>query len=98
MIDPVQAVLLVVIGLLAIILIILGIQVFFVLKELRKTLETINKETLPKLNNAADGLEVLSNTVMNPLGIISGIVESTRSLAPILKIFTSKNKDEQKNE
>ena len=39
MIDPAQAILFLVIIILTILLVVLGIQVFFILRELRKTLE-----------------------------------------------------------
>lgn len=97
MIDPIQAVLLIVVILLAVVLTILAVQVFFVLKELKKTLETINKETLPKINNATDFIDEFSHSMLKPLGLVSGFLQSTRSITPILKLITSKIKDDEKS-
>jgi len=86
MIDPVQLVLLIVVILLAIIMIVLGIQVFFILREVRATLRRVNR--------VLDTAEELTETLSHPMSLITGILAGTKSLSPILRLFTrSKDND-----
>ncbi len=79
MIDPVQAVLLVVIILLTILLLVLGVQIFFILKELRKTV----REATRVLQNANS----ITESVSEPMSFLSGLLLSTKSLSTIGKIL-----------
>ncbi len=79
MIDPVQAVLLFVILLLAILFVILGIQVFLILRELRVTLQ--------KTNKILDDVDSLTTSVSEPLSFISGLLFSSKTLTTIAKFF-----------
>lgn len=88
MIDPVQLVLLIVVVLLALIMIVLGIQVFFILREVRATLRRLNK--------LLDTAENLTDTLAHPMSLISGILAGTKSLSPILRLFTGRNSDENR--
>jgi hypothetical protein len=88
MIDAVQAVLLFVIVLLTIILIILGIQVFFILKDFRKT--------IVKANRILDTADEITENVAQPLSFLSTFLVSTRSLSAISKVLkTKKHRDEE---
>ena len=79
MIDPVQAVLLVVIILLSLLLLVLGVQVFFILKELRNTLSRATK--------VLENTESITESVSEPMSLLSGIFLSAKSLSTISKIL-----------
>ena len=75
MIDTVQIVLLFVIVLLAVLFVVLGIQVFFILRELRTT--------LTKTNKILDEIDQLTESVSEPVSFISGILFSSKTFATI---------------
>lgn len=79
MIDPVQVILLVVIVLLTLLLLVLGIQVFFILKELKQTLFHATK--------VLEHTESITESVSEPMSLISGIFLSAKSLSTISKIL-----------
>ncbi len=85
MIDPVQAVLLIVIVLLTILLLVLGIQVLFVLRELKKTVSRATK--------VLENTEVITESVSEPMSFLSNVLLSTKSLSAISKILKRKDKD-----
>ncbi len=88
MIDPVQAVLLFVILLLAILFVILGIQVFLILRELRTT--------VVKTNKILDDVDSLTTSISEPVSFVSGLLFSSKTLTTIAKLFnqTRKARDE----
>ncbi len=65
MVDVVQLVLLTVISILTLLLVILGIQVFFILAEVRKTVS--------KTNNILEKADSITESVRTPLSAISTI-------------------------
>ena len=77
MIDTVQVVLLIVIVLLTFLLFILGIQVYFILKEL-----TI---TISKANRVLDNTEMITESVSEPMSFLSGIIMGTKAISKFLK-------------
>ena len=79
MVDPVQAVLLIVIVLLAMLLLVLGIQIFFILKELRKTLS--------RATRVLENTESITESVSEPMSFLSGLLLSAKSLKTISKIL-----------
>lgn len=79
MIDPVQAVLLVVIILLSLLLLVLGVQVFFILKELRNTLS--------RATRVLENTESITESVSEPMSLLSGLFLSAKSLSTISKIL-----------
>ncbi|MBF8249569.1 MAG: hypothetical protein HW400_170 [Candidatus Levybacteria bacterium] len=86
--DIAQIALFVVIIVLAILLLALGVQVFFILRELRKTVF--------KANKVLDNTEVITESVSSPLSSLSGIAAGIKTVAPLLglfKKFISKDKD-----
>jgi len=96
MIDAVQVILLLVIVTLAILLVILGVQVFFILRELRRT--------VTKANKVLDDTGAITRSVSGPLSSVATLVEGVSTGAMfarvakiIIKTF-SKNDDEKKNE
>lgn len=84
MIDPVQAVLLFVIVLLAVLFVVLGIQVFLILREL--------KTTLTKTNKILDEVEHLTESVSEPVSFISSFLFSSKTFATIAN-FLRKGRD-----
>ena len=88
MIDTVQAVLLFVIVLLTILFVVLGVQVFYILKDFR--------ETLKRTNNILEDVENVSDGVSGSLTSFSGIFNGASSIGSIVKIlslFRKKRKD-----
>jgi len=81
MVDIIQIVLLSVIVLLALILIILGIQVFFILKDFRHTVK--------KTNKVLDNIDSISESVAKPVSSFSEFFGGTSVVATILKIIQS---------
>ena len=75
-----------VIILLTILLLVLGIQVFFILKELRKTLS--------RATRVLENTEAITESVSEPMTFISNLVLSTKSLSAIAKILRRKDDDE----
>lgn len=90
MIDTVQAVLLFVIILLAVLFVILGIQVFLILGELRKT--------LTKTNKILDEVEQLTESVSEPVSFISGLLFSSKTFATIANFIRRGSRERDKHE
>lgn len=85
MIDTVQAVLLFVIVLLTILFVVLGVQVFFILRDLR--------ETLRRTNNILDDVENLSSNATNAFDSLSnmfGGASTLKSIVNLLSVFRKK--------
>lgn len=87
MIDTVQVVLLIVIILLTALLIAVGVQVFFILKELRKTVK--------KANKILENTETITSSVSEPMSFVTGLLFSAKSLDIIKKILGSKKKKDE---
>lgn len=85
MIDIVQIVLLSVIVLLAVLFVILGIQVFFILRDLRITVQKTNKILVE--------VDQLAENVSEPISFISGLLFSSKTLAIIGKFFKRGKKE-----
>lgn len=88
MIDTVQAVLLFVIVLLTILFVVLGIQVFYILRDLRQTIKKTNN-ILDNVENVSAGLTNSFNSVTNMFGGASTI----GSIAGLLSMFRKKPKE-----
>lgn len=87
--DPVQAVLLFVIVIITILLIVLGIQVFFVLRELRTGIRQAKR--------VLQNTESITESISEPISFLSNLTGNATTLstiAHILKIFTKKDKKE----
>ena len=87
MIDPVQLVLLLVIAVLTVLLVVLGVQVFFILKQLRTTISTANK--------ILENTENITESVSEPVSFLSGLLLSGKSLTTLLNLLKH-NKSEKK--
>jgi len=80
MIDTVQAVLLFVIVLLSILFVVLGVQVYFLLKDLR--------ETLKRTNKILDDVEVITTGIAEPVSSLSSFLSSGSAIGAAAKIFS----------
>lgn len=83
MIDTVQAVLLFVIVLLTILFIVLGIQVFYILKDLRLTIQ--------RTNNILEDVEKISDDVSNSINSISSfttMIGGSTAVSAIFKVLS----------
>lgn len=89
--DIAQTALFVVIIVLAVLLLALGIQVFFILREFRKTVF--------KANKVLDNTDVITHSVSAPLSSLSGIAAGVKTIGPLISFFKkiiSKDKDSGK--
>jgi len=77
--DSAQIILIIVIILLAILLIALGVQVFFILKELRKTVS--------KANKVLDNTNVITQSVSTPISSLSSIATGIKTGASFINLF-----------
>ena len=92
MIDTVQLVLLLVIAILTILLVVLGVQVFFILKDLRKTIGKANKV----LDNAGS----ITDNVSVPIESLSTLASSMKAgslvtAAKFIRHVLSKDSDSE---
>jgi predicted PurR-regulated permease PerM len=90
MVDPVQLVLLLVIVILTGLLVILGIQVFYIFKELRTTLK--------KTNRVLDNADSITANIEGPLSALSSLALGAKAtslitVAKFVKNVLSKDKD-----
>lgn len=77
--DIAQIALFTVIVVLTILLLVLGIQVFIILREFRKTVS--------KANKVLDNTSVITQSVSSPLSSLSGIAAGIKTITPFLNIF-----------
>lgn len=90
MIDTAQAVLLFVVLILTFLLLFLGIQVFFILKELRKT--------VLKANKVLDDTGTITESVSAPISSLSSVISGVKMGASIARILKRKSAKKQKQE
>jgi hypothetical protein len=88
MTDPAQTALFLVVIVLTILLVVLGIQVFFILRELRKTID--------KANKVLDDTGTITESVSKPLSSLSSLAMGLKAGAKIAKILTGDRKEHKK--
>lgn len=89
--DSAQIILITVIILLTVLLLALGVQVFFILKEFRKTVS--------KANKVLDNTNVITQSVSSPISSLSSIAIGIKTGASFINIFKkilSSGDDEKK--
>lgn len=87
--DPAQLILVIVIVLLTIILLILGIQVFLILRDFQKTVK--------KANKVLDDTGVITESVAGPVSNLSMLASGIKAgafIAQLLKGHSKKKKEE----
>ncbi len=82
MIDTAQAVLLFVVVILTILLLVLGIQVFFILRELR--------ETVSKANKVLDDTGSITESVSGPISSLSNLASGIKTGLSVAKFLKGK--------
>lgn len=92
MVDSVQAVLLFVIIVLTLLLLVLGAQVYFILRELRAT--------VIKANKVLDDTGLITESVSTPIASLSALISGVKTGASIAKLFqqekpTRRKKDQE---
>ncbi len=90
MFDNTQVLLIVVITVLTILLTVIGIQVFFILGEVKKTIE--------KFNKIIDDAGVISESIAKPISSISGSIEGASGIVGLLSWLTKRKKKSAKTE
>ena len=84
MIDPAQTALFIVVIVLTVLLLVLGIQVFYILRELRKTITKVNK--------VLDYTESITESVSKPIASFSTLAMGLKTGATIAKLFQTEKK------
>jgi uncharacterized protein YoxC len=90
MIVPAQILLVIVISVLTLLLTVIGVQVFFIFKELRHSVE--------KMNKILDDAGKISESVAKPFSAISGSLSSFSSLAGALGWLVNRAKKKENKE
>ena len=89
MIDPAQTALFLVIIVLTILLLVLGVQVFFILRGLRQTID--------KANKVLDDTGVITESVSGPISILSSLatgIKTGSAIAQLLKGRKAKKRNQ----
>lgn len=95
MVDSVQLVLLVVIVVLTLLLVILGVQVFLILRDLRRT--------IAKTNKVLDTAESITENIEGPLSALSSLALGVRgssilTAVKIIRNLLGRDKDRRREE
>jgi len=90
MTDPAQTALFLVVIILTILLIVLGVQVFFILRGLRKTIE--------KANKVLDDTGSITESVSRPISSLSTLAMGLKTGATIAKILNGGKKNHDKKD
>ncbi len=88
MVDSVQAVLLFVIIVLTLLLLVLGAQVYFILRELRAT--------VIKANKVLDDTGLITESVSTPIASLSALISGVKTGASIAKLFQQEKPSKRK--
>lgn len=83
--DPAQTALFLVIIVLTVLLIVLGIQVFFILRELRKT--------VIKANRVLDKTNLITESVSRPVSSLSSILMGIKTGASFINLLKGNKKE-----
>ncbi|MGH7245473.1 MAG: hypothetical protein ACREGI_00900 [Candidatus Levyibacteriota bacterium] len=82
--DTAQTLLVVVIVALTVLLVVLGLQVFFILRELKKTVE--------KANKVLDDTGLITHSVSGPISNLSTIITGVKAGSILASILSKKKK------
>ena len=98
MIDPIQILIIVVISILTVLLLVIGIEIFFVLKETKKSLTKLN-DSLDKFDHVMGDIEIISQSVATPVNKFSHIIMGLQQGAGVVRFLTQVfNKVSDKND
>jgi len=90
MIDNTQLLLIAVVTVLTVLLTIIGVQVFFILKEIKRSIE--------KLNKMLDDAGLISESVARPIASLSNSITGVSGIAGLLGWLSQRKKKSKKNE
>ena len=90
MIDPIQALMVVVVTTLTIVLSIIGFQVFLILREVQQSVKKVNK--------MLDDMGKISGSIATPIASISKNLQGASGLAGVLGWFLRLRRKEKKEE
>ncbi len=90
MIDPAQTALFLVIIVLTVLLVVLGIQVFFILRELRQTIN--------KANKVLDDTGMITESVSGPISTLSSLAMGVKTGAAFANILKKKGSAKRKDD
>lgn len=85
--DTAQVILLSVVGILTLLLVVLGVQVFFILKEI--------KHTLSRANHVLDSASVISDTITRPIESLTSILSGVK-IGSLITAFLEKKRKKTK--
>mgnify|MGYP001567633098 CR=1 FL=1 len=88
MIDPAQTALFIVIIVLTLLLLVLGVQVFFILRDFRKTIN--------KANKVLDDTGVITESVSGPISNLSNMATGLK-VGSVIASLLSRSKSKKKN-
>ncbi len=88
--DTAQILLFLVVIILTILLVVLGVQVFFILKEF--------KNTVSKVNKVLDDAGVISESVSTPIASISTVLTGVKTGITLASLFKKKKRTHAKEE
>lgn len=80
--DPVRILLFVVVSVLTILLVSVGVQVFLILQDLRKTLR--------KFNRVVDDLHLISNSFAKPVAAVTGFFENIKHFGELVDFLADR--------
>ncbi|HYK09125.1 MAG TPA: hypothetical protein VEW42_06550 [Candidatus Eisenbacteria bacterium] len=86
--DTAQILLYVVVGVLTLLLVVLGIQVFFILREL--------KNTISRANKVLDDAGVISESISKPVESLSTVISGGKIVSIIASLLSGANKKHTK--
>jgi hypothetical protein len=90
MVDTLQLILIIVIVVLTSLLTIIGIQVFFIFKELH--------QSMIKINKILDDAGIISESVSKPVSSLSGFLTGLKGGLKIFEVLEKKTETAKKNE
>ena len=88
--DTAQILLLVVVVVLTFLLLLLGIQVYFILREFMRTIRKVNK--------VLDDTGVITESISAPMADFSSLVTGLKTGVSLLGLFTKKKKKQEETE
>ena len=84
--DPVQITIIVISFILTLLLVLLGVQVWYILKEIRTA--------IVKSNTMLDDAKKVTGTVGDSVASLSGVVSGIKAALSVFKTFRNKTEDE----
>ena len=89
MISPTQILLIVVVSALSVVMVIIGIQVFYLFREFRRSVEKVNK--------ILDDAGTISGAITKPIASLSSSLDSFSGLSGIFSWLLNLRKKKEKN-